>query len=146
MDLETIALVVDEHARVPAADRNGGRLWAVRVETDDTGAERVDVQLVTEGEARGLCRGLCPPAGLRAIAISSGVWSSPLEGAEPYYQRPSLHPDRRRAHLTVIVGGEKGEDISVLRYADDEPTILRDGCGLVHEELQDCWFRRADAA
>lgn len=56
--------------------------------------------------------------------------------------RPSEHPQRRRVHTTVLVGGEDGEEVSVVRFADDEPLILRGGVGVVHERLLRCWARR----
>jgi hypothetical protein len=56
--------------------------------------------------------------------------------------RPSRHPQRRRAHATVLVGGEDGEDVSVLRYAGGEPQVLRGGVGVVTERLLGCWARR----
>ena len=61
---------------------------------------------------------------------------------------PSRHPERRRAHLTVIVGDEgvrDGVDVSVLRYGDGEPAVLRGGAGLIHLRLLRCWSRRPDA-
>jgi hypothetical protein len=61
---------------------------------------------------------------------------------------PSRHPDRRRAHLTVIIGPENDRDavdVSVLRYGDGSPTVMRGGIGLVHQRMLRCWSRRPDA-
>ncbi|HEY4410767.1 MAG TPA: hypothetical protein VGO87_12870 [Acidimicrobiia bacterium] len=156
MDLESLALAVDERVRVPAAERNMGRLYAVRSAPDpDDGDDdpagggpgaRVVLELVAEGEARTLPQTFRPPAGLRAVALASGVWAAPLDERGP---SPSRHPERRRAHLTVIVGAEglrDGVDVSVLRYGDGEPTVLRGGAGLIHQRLLRCWSRRPDAS
>jgi hypothetical protein len=158
MDLETLALAVDEQVRVPAAERRNGRLYAVRCDHDgsdadseaDAGADGdtddVQLELLAEGEARTLPQKVRPPAGARAIALVSGVWAAPMD--ETALDRaPSRHPERRRAHLTVIVGGEDGHDgvdVSVLRYSDGEPTVLRGGVGLIHLRLLRCWSRRPD--
>ena len=181
MDLETLALAVDEQVRVPAAERRSGRLYAVRCDgggsdsdsrrdagfpcgdpgpdsdTDEVVAGAgnagggiaggVNLELLAEGEARTLPQKVRPPAGARAIALVSGVWAAPMD--ETALDRaPSQHPERRRAHLTVIVGGEDGHDgvdVSVLRYGDGAPTVMRGGVGLVHQRLLRCWSRRPDA-
>jgi hypothetical protein len=179
MDLEMLALAVDEQVRVPAADRRDGRLYAVRCPSpaggddgearteggpttdsdtpgdgDDGGARpgsparAVKLELLAEGEARTLPQKVRPPAGARAIALVSGVWAAPMDDAGPP-RPPSRHPERRRAHLTVIVGGEDGRDgvdVSVLRYSDGAPTVLRGGLGLIHQRMLRCWSRRPDAA
>jgi hypothetical protein len=183
MDLEALALTVDEQVRVPAAERQPGRLYAVRnIPDPDPGADGaahgggsddhggddppppacpssspgapaaaaddgVVLELLAEGEARTLPRKVRPPAGLRAIALSSGVWAAPLEDGDDA-RPPSRHPDRRRAHLTVVVGPEgtrDGVEVSVLRYADGSPTVLRGGVGLIHQRMLRCWSRRPDA-
>jgi hypothetical protein len=216
MDLEALALAVDDQLRLPAAERGSGRLYAVRlvdggdgpfagdgttagdprgarggpIAGDDTtagdrrtagGGPSVDeennenssdpaccrlvvvtddddddpegggstgavvLQLMAEGEARAIPRTVRPPAGVRAIALATGVWAAPLEDDGP---TPSRHPERRRAHLTVVVGSEGGRDavdVSVLRYGDGRPTVLRGGIGVVHQRLLRCWSRRPDA-
>ena len=167
MDLEALALTVDEQVRVPAADRQPGRLYAVRWTDDHDGddtpppacpasssgspppapAEGVVLELLAEGEARALPRTVRPPAGLRAIALSSGVWAAPLDDGHDALP-PSRHPDRRRAHVTVVVGAEGRRDaveVSVLRYGDGAPTVLRGGIGLIHQRMLRCWSRRPDA-
>ncbi len=175
MDLETLALAVDEQVRVPAAERRHGRLYAVRcdggggepdAERDGAsaggagggaggagggaggagGGARVELELLAEGEARTLPQKVHPPAGARAIALVSGVWAAPMDEAGLALP-PSRHPERRRGHLTVIVGGEDGHDgvdVSVLRYSDGEPTVMRGGIGVIHERLLRCWSRRPD--
>lgn len=162
MDLEALALAVDDRIRVPAADRGSGRLYAVRAECrpagddddddDDNGGgaaghPAVILELLAEGEARAIPRGVRPPAGARAIALSSGVRVAPLDPAGAN-RPPSRHPERRRAHLTVVVGGEGGVDaveVSVLRYGDGAPTVLRGGTGVVRQRMLRCWSRRPDA-
>jgi hypothetical protein len=174
MDLETLALAVDEQVRVPAAERNHGRLYAVRCGPDDgvaapggpssddepppsspacaglgglPAADGVVLELLAEGEARTLPQKVCPPAGIRALALSSGVWAAPLED-DADGRPPSRHPERRRAHLTVVVGTEAdrdGVDVSVLRYSDGAPTVMRGGVGLIHQRMLRCWSRRPEA-
>jgi hypothetical protein len=64
------------------------------------------------------------------------------------HRSPSRHPQRRRAHLTVLVGGEGDHDavdVSVLRYGDGAPTVMRGGLGLVHQRMVRCWSRRPEA-
>jgi hypothetical protein len=174
MDLEALALAVDEQARVPAAERSPGRLYAVRCEPDGGGCAQdgssgddeppptfpasaghagpppvdgVVLELLAEGEARTLPQKVRPPAGLRALALTSGVWAAPLED-DLDGRPPSRHPERRRAHLTVVVGRDAdrdGVDVSVLRYGDGSPTVMRGGIGLIHQRMLRCWFRRPDA-
>lgn len=174
MDLETLALAVDEQVRVPAAERNHGRLYAVRCEPDDgvsapggpngddepppslpacaglagpPPADGVVLELLAEGEARTLPQKVSPPPGLRALALTSGVWAAPLED-DTHGRPPSRHPERRRAHLTVVVGTEAhrdGVDVSVVRYSDGAPTVMRGGVGLIHQRMLRCWSRRPEA-
>jgi hypothetical protein len=178
MDLEALALTVDEQVRVPAAERQPGRLYAVRCPADagpaaggdgpdDSGGDDrpppacpsassgapaptpgdgVVLELLAEGEARTLPRKIRPPGGLRAIALTSGVWAAPLEDGNDA-RPPSRHPDRRRGHLTVVVGPEgdrDGVEVSVLRYSDGSPTVLRGGIGVIHQRMLRCWSRRPD--
>jgi hypothetical protein len=156
MNLETLALAVDELVGVPAAERRSGRLYAVRC-TPDAGdghpaddprhlADAVVLELLAEGEARTLPQRVRPPAGVQAIALTSGVWAAPLD--ERPGTPPSRHPDRRRAHVTVLVAAEGDRDavnVSVLRYGDGTPSVLRGGIGLIHQRLVKCWSRRPDA-
>jgi hypothetical protein len=145
MDLEALALAVDELVRLPAADRADARLYGVRVEEADGADVKVRLELLARGEARQLPLRVRPPAGLFVIALAATAWAAPMDDDLPAGWtriRPSQHPQRRRAHTTVLVGGEDDEDVSVLRYAGGEPQILRGGVGLVHERLLDCWARR----
>lgn len=148
MDLETLALAVDELVRLPAADRATARLYGVR--TDGEGADvRVRLEVLARGEARQIPLRVRPPAGLSAIALAATAWAAPMDEDLPVGWtriRPSQHPQRRRVHTTVLVGGEDGEEVSVLRYADGEPQILRGGVGVVHERLLHCWARRRQVA
>ncbi len=158
MDLEALAVAVDQLLHAPAAERGSGRLYAVRCTPDAAGdsaylegpgsdAADVVLELLAEGEARTLPQKVRPPAGVRAIALASGVWAAPMDD-DLLHRSPSRHPQRRRAHLTVLVGGE-GEhdavDVSVLRYGDGAPTVMRGGLGLVHQRMVRCWSRRPEA-
>jgi hypothetical protein len=157
MDLEALAVTVDNLVHSPAAVRGSGRLYAVRCTPDAAGdtdpqegsgsdGAAVVLELLAEGEARTLPQKVRPPAGVRAIALASGVWAAPLD--DDLRRSPSRHPERRRAHLTVLVGVE-GEsdaaDVSVLRYGDGTPTVLRGGIGLIHQRMVRCWSRRPEA-
>jgi hypothetical protein len=158
MDLETLALTVDELVRCPASQRGSGRLYAVHCNTDAAGdsgppdgagsdAAGVILELLAEGEARTLPQRVRPPAGVRAIALASGVWAAPMDD-HLLHRSPSQHPQRRRAHLTVVVGVEGDHDavdVSVLRYGDGNPTVMRGGVGLIHQRLVRCWSRRPEA-
>ena len=158
MDLEALAVTVDQLVHAPAAEGGSGRLYAVRCTPDaagDSAAEEgagsdaadVILELLAEGEARTLPQKVRPPAGVRAIALASGVWAAPMDD-DLLHRSPSQHPQRRRAHLTVLVGVE-GEhdavDVSVLRYGDGAPTVMRGGVGLVHQRMVRCWSRRPEA-
>jgi hypothetical protein len=148
MDLEALALAVDELVRLPAADRATARLYGVRVDDGDGPDVEVRLEELAQGDARQLPLRVRPPAGLFAIALAATAWAAPMDDDVPVGWtriRPSRHPQRRRAHTTVLVGGD-GEEVSVLRYADGEPQVLRGGVGLVHERLINCWARRARAA
>jgi len=156
LDLETLALRVDELVHAPASERGSGRLYAVRCTAGaaDDGppldgavhvAPGVVLELLAEGEARTLPQHVRPPAGVRAIALASGVWAAPLDDDE---RSPSRHPQRRRAHLTVLIGVEGARDavdVSVLRYGTGTPTVMRGGIGLIHQRMIRCWSRRPEA-
>ena len=158
MDLEALAVTVDQLVHAPAAERGSGRLYAVRCTPDaagDSAAEEgagsdaadVILELLAEGEARTLPQKVRPPAGVRAIALASGVWAAPMDD-DLLHRSPSQHPRRRRAHLTVLVGVEGDHDavdVSVLRYGDGAPTVMRGGVGLVHQRMVRCWSRRPEA-
>jgi hypothetical protein len=157
MDLEALALAVDELVRSPAAQRRPGRLYAVRCATDAAGGEpasnhpgegagAVVLELLAEGEARTLPQKVRPPAGVQAIALASGVWVAPLDDHPGL--PPSQHPNRRRAHVTNLVASEGDRDavdVSVLRYGDGEPMVMRGGMGLVHDRMIRCWLGRPEA-
>lgn len=145
MNLETLALAVDELVRVPGADRAEARLFGVRLDGGEGPDRTVHVEVLARGEARRIPEKVSPPAGLFAIALAATAWAAPMEPMEgdgTVRTRPSEHPHRRRVHTTVLVGGADGEEVSVLRFADDEPLILRGGMGVVHERLLRCWTRR----
>ena len=158
MDLEALAVTVDQLVHSPAAERGSGRLYAVRCTPDTAGdsdsqegagSDPADVvlELLAEGEARTLPQKVRPPAGVRAIALASGVWAAPMDD-DMLTRSPSQHPARRRAHLTVVVGVEDDRDaadVSILRYGDGAPTVMRGGIGLVHQRMVRCWSRRPEA-
>ncbi len=158
MDLEALAVTVDELVHAPAARRGSGRLYAVRCTPDAAGdsdspkgggsaPSDVVLELLAEGEARTLPQKVRPPAGVRAIALASGVWAAPMDDGL-LHRSPSRHPQRRRAHLTVLVGPDGDSDavdVSVLRYGDGSPTVLRGGVGLIHQRMVRCWSRRPEA-
>ena len=158
MNLEALAMTVDELVQVPAAERGSGRLYAVRYTPDTVGdsdppegagndAAGVVLELLAEGEARTLPQKVRPPAGVRAIALASGVWAAPMDD-DLLHRSPSQHPQRRRAHLTVLVAAEDDHDavdVSVLRYGDGSPTVMRGGVGLIHQRMVRCWSRRPEA-
>jgi hypothetical protein len=158
MDLEALAMTVDDLVQVPASERGSGRLYAVRCAPDTAGdgeppegvgrdASGVILELLAEGEARTLPQKVRPPAGVRAIALASGVWAAPMDD-DLLHRPPSQHPDRRRAHLTVVVGTEGNHDavdVSVLRYGTGAPTVMRGGIGLIHQRMVRCWSRRPGA-
>lgn len=146
MDLETLATVVDDLVHIPGAERVIARLYGVRLFGDDDGeAGRVLLDELGRGYAREVPRRVRPPAGLAAVALTTTGWGAPLAVGGNLPERPSRHPERRRIHVTALVGGD-GEDVSVLRFADDdEPMIVRGGIGVVHDLLVRCWNRRADA-
>jgi hypothetical protein len=157
MDLDALALAVDELVRFPAAERRSGALYAVRCAADAVGDDRasddpdagtgaVVLELLAEGEARTLPQKVRPPAGVQAIALSSGVWVAPLDDHRGV--PPSQHPQRRRAHVTNLVACEgdcDAVDVSVLRYGDGAPVVMRRGMGLIHDRMIRCWSRRPDA-
>jgi hypothetical protein len=39
------------------------------------------------------------------------------------------------------VYGAAGTDVSILRYGDDEPQVLRGGVGAVLDSVRECWAR-----
>jgi hypothetical protein len=103
------------------------------------------LELLGEGEARTLPQRVRLPAGAEAIVLATGAWAAPLDPTGP---SPSQHPDRRRAHITVLTATEGERDgvlVSVLRYGDGSPTVLRGGIGLIHQRMLRCWARRPEA-
>ena len=140
MDLDALALAVDERVHRPAADRDEACLYGVRL--SPAGFE---LEELARGEARDLPQNVRPPVGLAAIALSTGAWAAPMEEDGSIAARPSLHPARWRVHVTTLVGGT-GMERSVIRAGDGEPTLVGDGHGLVHQRMIRCWSRRRRAA
>lgn len=145
MDLERLATMVDELVHVPGADRVDARLYGVRLVADNDGGGRVLLDELERGEARDLPRRVRPPAGLDAIALTTTGWAAPMNEDGTCAGPPSRHPQRRRIHVTEVIAGD-GEDVSVLRYGNGDPQILRGAIGVVHECLLRCWRRRQDAS
>jgi hypothetical protein len=142
MDLDTLALAVDEQVRTSASDRGSGRLYAVRL-----GPGGPTLELLLEGEARRLPQRVYLPAGLAAVALASGAWAAPMAD-DGFNCRPSQHAERRRVHLTTLVATEGPHDaveVSVLRYGNGAPTVLRGGIGVIHDRMLRCWSRRPEA-
>src|SRR2546421_11380997 len=111
MDLEALALAVDERICASASERRTARLFGVRLDSDDGPGSRVQLELLATGEARQIARMVRPPAGLAAIAIETGAWAAPMGPDLTMAARPSEHPDRRRVHVTLVVTGDEGADV-----------------------------------
>jgi hypothetical protein len=141
-EANALARVVDERVLELPEGLDPARLFGVRLRDG-----RVVLVPFWSGAAREIPRGLRPPDGCCAIALETGGWSAPID--DEYDCRPSEHPQRRRMHSTVLVYGN-GIDVTVLRYDDGEPQVLRGGVGVVLELLQACWARgravRTDSA
>jgi hypothetical protein len=135
MDMDELALAVDERVLALPEGIDPARLFGVQVERDGA----FDLLPLWSGVARELPPSVVPPGGLRAIALETGGWAAPMDEG-----RPSLHPLRRRVHNTTLVYGD-GRDISALRYEDDPPLLLCGGVGIVPALLVGCWQRRLDA-
>lgn len=143
--LDALAEVVDGRVHQPAADRGLARLYGIRL----AGAGRAEIVLdeLGQGDARDLPRQTRLPAGLAAVALATTAWAAPIDDDVPAgwaRVQPSRHPERKRMHVTVLVGGA-GEDVSVLRGPGQEPVVVHGGCGVVHDLLVRCWNRRQDA-
>lgn len=145
MDFEALAVAVDDQAARPAAERRSGTLYGVRAVPGPDGTGAIELEVLGRGEGREIPVRVRPPGGLAAIALCCGAWAAPVEEDGTMPCRPGRHPQRRRVHLTVVVGGDDGEEeVSVLRYGDEEPQVLRGGVGLVSDRLARCWARRRE--
>ena len=140
MDLEALALAVDERVRVPGAERRLARLYGVHVRDGADLEDGLRLDILAEGEGRKIPKTARPPSGVTAIALATNAWAAPMEEDGTVSLRPSLHPERRRVHVTLVVGNAGA--VSILRYGDGEPTVLRGGVGIVHERMVGCWARR----
>lgn len=140
MDLDALALAVDERIHRPAATRDDACLYGVRLCGDGFALE-----VLARGEARLLPQNVRPPAGLAAIALSTGAWAAPMDEDGSIERRPSRHPRRWRVHVTTVVA-QDGADRSVIRAGDGVPMLVSDGYGLVNQRLIRCWARRRRAA
>jgi hypothetical protein len=145
-DPRALALAVDERLRALPPGCDPARLFAVRLRAD--GFVLVPFW---SGVAREIPTWVFPPRGADALALETTGWAAPMEPDGSVAARPSRHPERRRIHHTTVLHGA-GEDISVLRYEDenedepaDEPVILEDAIGVVPDLLRACWSRRPAA-
>lgn len=140
MDQETLLRAVEEQAGVGRVERLPARLYGVLTGDDDGPVRLLEL---ARGHARELPLRVDPPGGLAGLALISSAWAAPFDAAGTV-TRPSRHPARRHVHITVLLTGD-GDDISLLRCDGAEPEVLRDGVGIVHERLLQCWRRRPDA-
>jgi hypothetical protein len=138
-EADALAHAVDERILALPEGLDPARLFGVRCR--DRGFALVPFW---SGVAREMPYGLTPPDGCHAIALETCGWAAPLDDMD-LVERPSEHPLRRRIHHTALVYGN-GTDVSVLRYDDEEPLVLRGGVGFVLELLQACWARRRSSA
>jgi hypothetical protein len=136
-EADALARVVDIRVLQLADGLDPARAFGVRRRGD-----HVVLVPFWSGVARDMPRDLTPPDDCCAIALETGGWAAPMdEGWE--HTPPSLHPSRRRMHQTVLVYGD-GVDVSVLRYDDEPPQVLRGGVGVVLELMLACWARRRE--
>ena len=134
MDLEAFARAVDDRVISMPAGCDPARLFGVRMRGDD-----FLLLPLWSGYAREVPLDVVSLAGLRAIVLETTGWTSPMDEG-----RPSEHPLRKRVHQTVVISG-LSDDISVLRYDDAEPQVLRGAIGFVLDLLVESWQRRPDA-
>jgi hypothetical protein len=134
-DFDALARAVDERVLELPDGSDPARLFGVRLRGD--GFVLVPFW---SGVAREM-PALAPPDDCVAIAIECGGWAAPMEDDGSVRDRPSQHPERRRIHHTALVYGT-GVDVSVLRYEDELPLVLRDGVGAVLDLMRACWARR----
>jgi len=132
-EADALALVVDERVMQLPEGLDPARLFGVRKRGD-----KVILVPFWSGVARELPRGLTPPDDCCAIALETGGWAAPMDDTAV---RASQHPARRRMHQTCVVYDD-GIDVSVLRYGDEPPQVLRGGVGVVLELMLAIWARR----
>ncbi len=131
---DALARAVDERVMQFPEGADPARLFGVRMRGD-----KVILVPFWSGVAREVPCALTPPDDCCAIALDTGGWAAPLDDCE--YVRPSQHPAARRMHQTCLVYGN-GVDVTVLRYEDEQPQVLRGGVGVVLELMLACWARR----
>jgi hypothetical protein len=142
-DFDALARAVDERLLALPPGLDPARMFGLRCRPD--GFVLVPFW---SGVAREIPARLVPPDGCDALALETTGWAAPLEGevddrgyVGAGYVRPSQHPQRRRVHHTLLVYGAAGTDVSILRYGDDEPQVLRGGVGAVLDSVRECWAR-----
>lgn len=140
--LDDLARIIDARLRMAPSMRAPGRLFAVHADPDGLDdpddLDGVRLRLLDVGDPREIVRRPRVPADAIALAHSALGWSAPLPDAGTPAMRPSLHPERRRAHTTTVVGGT-GTVWSVVRIGDDAPQVWPDGVGTIPERLQRAW-------
>jgi hypothetical protein len=142
-DLDALARAVDERVLALPEGCDPARVFGVRLRP-----RGVMLVPLWSGVAREIPSWLVPPPDVVAVALTTRGWAAPMEDDGSVACRPSEHPQRRRIHQTVVVGGD-GDDVSVLRYEDDpaaEPLLLHEAMGVVHARLVACWLRRPEVA
>lgn len=88
MNLETLALAVDELVRVPGGDRAEARLFGVRLDGGEGPDRRVHLEVLGRGEARRIPQKVDPPAGLFAIALAATAWAARAHGSGRHGSHP----------------------------------------------------------
>src|SRR3954468_2503242 len=103
-EFDALASAVDERVQTLPEGCDPARLFGVRLRPDG-------FMLVPfwSGVAREMPYGLTPPDDCVAIALDCAGWAAPLGDCDAGL-RPSLHPNRRRMHQTVLVYGPSGID------------------------------------
>lgn len=139
LELDDLARLIDARLRMVPSMRAPGRLFAVL--DDPEAPDGVRLRLVDVGDPREIVRRPHVPVDAIALVHSALGWSAPLPEPGTPAIRPSLHPQRRRAHTTTVVGGDDAIVWSVVRIGDDEPQVWPDGVGTIPERLQDAWRR-----
>jgi len=134
-----LAQVIDARLGMLPAMRAPGRLFAVVA--DPCASDGFQLIILATGDPREIvddCSGWQAPFNTIALAHSALGWSAPLPDAGEEMLRPSLHPQRRRAHTLTLVAGAD-ELWSVVRIGDDEPHVWPDGVGLIPDGLRAAW-------
>jgi hypothetical protein len=142
VELVAVAETFDRAFVDEPADRSDPQLFALIAAIDDDDAQiahwpDVDHELL-------MWQIVPPPDCLVLVLVTTG-WAAPLDDDGECRTRPSRHPERRRSHTVTAIGNE-GEMVSVLRIADEAPTVLTGACyGRAPDALRRCWARRSSS-